>query len=354
MPEPTEERMYVESNPWNQSIAEAILEQTGGEHVEETTNQEPQTSGASETQPAETENGVVDGDFVMPEWLSEEYRPTKTDNDTDDVAPYKRAYEKLVGSIQSPEFLDALTQAYTKELSQTDQEIAADRERFLAMRNNPKEFVRIHMPEVAAELGIQLRTTDEMNEVVQAKMSEEFGENWSDMFDPTEQFKLGSTSYNIVQKHQQLIQQVQADQAQAQAKYDQEIKRIQTLKDDPNAKPQTSNLTQQELDSIIEEEYKPFEQAGINKEEYQKFVADLPTKNIGLYEMYLAVNIEKVRQEALEQGRVEGRKGVVGDLKKAGRVKDEVIQKSKEEQKAAPTSSFKDEYYRNQNGFPKW
>lgn len=349
-----EERMVVSANPWDQSISEAIVTQ-GEEHAEVISTGESVSTGtegaAEQTQEENHEATPSQDDFQLPEWLKEDFRPTRLDTDATEFDGYKRAYENVIRSITTPEFLDALTEQYKEQLTQTDQELLADRERFLAMRQNPKEYVRLHMPEVAAELGIQLRTTEEMNEAVEEKMTAEFGENWNDMFDPTEQFKIGSLSYNILQKHREFLGSVEAEQASAQEKYNEQIKLLQTQKTPSTTTPANSNLTEQELRGIIEEEFEAFKQAGISRDDYNKFVTDLPSQNIGVYEMWLALNIDKVRQQERELGRQEGRKGIVGDLKKAGRAKDEVIKSEQPKQEEKTVGSFKDDYYRRQNGF---
>lgn len=277
-------------------------------------------------------------------FLSEDLRP----KDTASLESYKEAYNAVVKKMTSGEFAETILDKYRDALSAEEQEFTDMKSHVMAMRNNPREYIRTQMPEFAAEMGLDVTLTEEdMNNALEEHMANEFGEDWNDAYDERERFRIGSLSNKIMTAYQQKSQQLH-EQNQKLTQAQQE--RIQKLA--AGEKNEGSALTPQEQESILAEEYKRFEEHGISREDFDKFVGEASGKNLNVYDIYRAMNYEKLVQEAADKAYQEGKKGVALSIKKVARTaeKEKIdVQPRQSKPRQAPKSKeeFLSDYYNN-------
>lgn len=321
----------------------------GGEvRGEPTATVEPEPSAAASPAEEVPENAEPESQEPDYSWLSEDLRPAEFSNEAEALESFKGAYNKLLEKVQDGSFAEIIVKQYEERLAETDQTIAQRKEEFLAFLADPEGFARLHLPQLAEQAGIPaIPSEDQINDSINMVMAMKYGENWQEVYDDADKFRLGSVSHKIAADYNLALQHTNQFLTEAQQKRQQMLQEMRTKQPQQQNTPQV--LTEEETNAILEKEFKVFEQNGVSREEYQRFVENAKGAELTIYDIYRAQNFDKLIDDAKKQAYEEGRRSLQGDLKKAGKLKpvqpDEITpRKASSEEK--PWS--KDDYYREQ------
>lgn len=274
-------------------------------------NQKDDGSDPQSTEPRSSEeDGQEEVDYSF---LREDWRP----ENPKDPASYEKAYRNVIDSMKSEDFAQALVERHRDVLAAEETEFANAKEHIMAFRNNPREYIRTHMPEFAAETGVDVGlSAEEMNKALNEHMSQEFGEDWEDAYDERERFKLGSLSNKIMSAYESKATELRQQQQSYERAQQERIARLAEQKDQGNS---SKELTPQETESILAEEYKRFEQLGISREDFDSFVDEAKGSSLNFLDLYRAKNFERLVQEASDKAYQEGKRGVAQSIRKVSK-----------------------------------
>lgn len=328
-----------------------FLETTDDEGGDEDEGSEPTNTESVPSEPAattETTTEVPAEDGFDDSFLPEDLRVGTYESPEQELDQYRNAYKNIVKKFASPEGLDNIVSLYEKNLIEADERLAKDAEEFLAFRANKEDYVRANIPQLAIEAGLPMVPDDEtVANTIHETMAAKYGEGWQDMYNEFDRFKTGSISQKIMTDYEKMQAAANAHVQEMKTKYQEHVRQLTERK---AGKVGGEGLTQQNLESIIEQEFKVFEANGITREEYQRYVEEAKKSELRLYDVYRAQNFDKLIDTEKAKWKEEGKKEYLASLKKAGRmaeVKAGEVPKPKARAER-PQAFDKSEYYRQQ------
>lgn len=238
--------------------------------------------------------------------------PEKFEEGTDELGWYKEKYNALHKGLTDPAFYDRVMEQYGEKILAKEAEAEKIKETWAAIQKNPRDYIRQHFPESLAELGISpVMSAEELTSSVDAKLKAEFGENYRDLYNvedlaPWKGETLTRQIYNRGQElHNELSQQNSKNK---------EIFEGYTKKVAEGASP----VSEEQTRKYIEDNYKDFEKAGIDRSTYDSFVQELEKAPMpGLMEFYKLKNYEQTMENARKMGYEEGRKAALQNIERA-------------------------------------
>ena len=220
----------------------------------------------------------------------------KTEKDEADF--YKKALmenHKILKNDVIPLFLEN----YEKELISREQEVDKLIEIKNAMSGQPETFLRKYFGNHLKQMGYNLKyTEDEINNIIHRDLTEKFGENYLNEYDPN-QLKLATSKSSQIEREKNRI-------------FDQLNKENEQFS-------KQSSLTQiapEIRENYFNNEYNKFKKFGVPKEEYDNFVKQAAeyTSKMDLIDMYKLVNFDTI----VEAAKQEGKKSLYKEIQKAG------------------------------------
>lgn len=298
MPESTTENYSNQSNP------DDFVEESG--------------TPPSEVNPVEENPGVeqtASPPYTPPEWIPVQFRPENDD--------YRGAYQKLVDFINSDEFSNSYLANLEKDVFPSESTMKEDYEKLRAFHNDPVGYVRAYMPELAEQTGIPANyTEEEMENILEKRMAETFGEDWRLLYDPAERLKFGSHSFKIDREYQKTMHDIEQQNIESENRRKEYIQQLSQKKKTENS---PLPLTEENISRILEEEYKNFESAGIPREEYNQWIAAIrngqeEVKPLSYYDIWKLKNFDKLIEKAKEEGTREGQRKVGNEMRRYAHV----------------------------------
>jgi hypothetical protein len=291
--------------------------------------------------PAQSQSGTVDEEPNYPEWFPDEFRVGRESTPEE----IRRAYYNLTGKLTSPDFSRGFVDRHRNQLLSQRQEIEDFATHFQAFKNNPREYLKTWMPDFYQEIGITVRSEDEIAGEVNKRMVEEFGDRWESFFDAKDAVRPGTPSRKMHLRSLQIEQELMDENNRAQQTIAQ---RRQALAEQAQMEQQQQQAPQVTKENAFEMTWpqvkEEFQKIGVDEAAYKKFIDEIADRNINMLDIYRATNYARDIEQAVERGRVEGRKALSKELGVAYRAPE----KPKEPEKKAPKSDARDEFFKKQ------
>lgn len=254
---------------------------------------------------------------------------------------WQQKYKELEGSLASEEFVQKFLETYEETLASREQEVEAFKDHLKAFRTNPKEYLKQYFPEYFEAIGIpQIYSVEEIDTMVANKMTEEFGENWEDAYNPKEIIRKGSLSAKMNQRYEALYKEFQSQNEMAEQKRLEYTKQLASgKKEEPKAPEIDQEAYAENLSNLLTETYeKELAPMGVTEDEFLAFVEECQTYQPTVMDIWKMKNLQKEVEKAKKAGYEEGRRSLSKDMQAAGKLKA-----VKEEFKPAVPQSADDE-----------
>lgn len=239
--------------------------------------------------------------------------PEQFESGEQELEWYKTQYNSMYNTLNSKELYDKIAENYKDLLLQQEQEVEKIKETYKALQSNPKDFIRQYYPETLSELGISpVKNTDEISSEVDAKLKQEFGEDYKNMYDPNDlaPFKGDNFTRRVYDRGMEIHKQLSAENEK-----NKEILSTYTSKVAQGVNP----VTEAQKNEYFESEFAKLSKQGVTKEEFDSFVKELesdafqPTLEL----FWKLKNSDKLIAEAKQQGYEEGKKSIMQNVRKA-------------------------------------
>lgn len=244
---------------------------------------------------------------------------------------FQKAYEKSVQTLNG-DVKNKFLEIYKNELVSTERNVDIAREVVDALQNGQSmQLLRKYFAKELTQNGYNLKySPEEMQDIVDQKLSEKFGPNYQDEYDVNQLRLVGSKSYQIFKEQNRLMDQLEAENEQFAANP------IQSM-------PQQVQVDEGQRMQYIEDSYKDF-QGIVDKDYYNKWVnEDLPKvyQNLKPIDLFKLQNIGQL----IEAARSNERKKLYEEIRLAGGKKVEYDDDKPQTSKRTTRYNSQAEYY---------
>lgn len=278
------------------------IENTEEEETEEAQTEEVSAEGDEKpenSEPSEEETKETDGGEGVEVNLFE--KPESFESPEQELEWHRNHFAKV-----SEEREGVFSQAREEALQSAEQRYSGAADALKAIEADPKLFVAQYLPEVLTELGISpVLSEAEIEQRIDAEMKQEFGENYKEAFNPADMLNPRSLSARMTSRLgglNQMFDQMNQRNAENFRNWNNKVASGQVeLPPDEQAKREQA---------LIEENYKHFEKE-MSREDYDKFVEQArQAPPLTMKDVYNVMNLDKLLEQAREEGRKEGRQDV--------------------------------------------
>lgn len=248
--------------------------------------------------------------FALPEYLSDEWKPKQFEDAGQEVEWYRENYAKVINMFQNDEFLEQVSSSLKKEALGDMEDFEQFIDHYRGFKSNPKEYIRQYFPDKMAELGIEpVWTDDEMSDILEKQLEEEFGEDYYVKYNIQDTIKPKSFSARVLNRSRQLQDELERKNEANRAMVSNYQKTIKPP--DGTSTPPANEIDEQEL---LENQYKEHFSSW-NKNDFSILVNEIKNKTWNLSDFEKVVNFNRY----LEQAKEEGRKQALNEIKGNGR-----------------------------------
>lgn len=248
--------------------------------------------------------------------IPEAWRPGEFANSDEELEFYRSKYADIHRTVQSEEFANQFLETYRDSLTATEKEVEDFKGLLKAFKEDPHSFIAANMPEYADALGLQkLMSDEEIDIAVDAKIAEEFGEDWEEQFDIADLKRRSSLSSKIQRRRAELERSLEEQNKSAEENRKGYIKNLQSKnqqapQQDPNA-----------IVNVLEQAYNDhFKEAGFSEEEFVEAVSMIQSYQPDLTDLYRMTYYEDLVEMERQEAREEGRRAVIEELRRAGKL----------------------------------
>jgi len=238
----------------------------------------------------------------MPSYVPDEFiPPDEFESESDELEFYRNNYARAFELHQTDEFKQDLLRAYDNELLKREQEVdklVAIKE---ALNGDPTKAFKMYFPQGLKQFGHSPEfTLQEIDTYVDAKMAEEFGDNYRDAFMQEDLLRPSSLSSQMMRRKQEL-----------EGEYTEHNSNVQNMQ---VSQPQVS---QEEMNAYIDNEYERHFN-DIPREDYNSFVDTIRDWKPSMADIYRAYNHEEYVLTAYQKGLEEGKRNIIREINNAG------------------------------------
>jgi len=275
-----------------QSVDESIQEDI----TTATTPLESETDTSEEVVDNNIESEVIEEDY--PSFIPDEYKPKTFKDEKEEVEFYRQNYRKALNHYKSEEFSKTLKEQYKDSLLKEEEDYETLKKIHTSFKDDPELMFKLYYPENLAKRGIDVQfSPEEQNKVINRVLSDSFGSNYKDKYDPNEALDdPSSMSAKMLDKQREVKQALQEAQTKAEASIP-----------DPKALEKT----------IVEQRQKYFK--NIPEDEFNSFIKEVETWQPTLLDIHRAKNFDTYAEQAYQLGLVKGREANAQEFKKAGK-----------------------------------
>lgn len=259
----------------------------------------PSAEGEYQEQPVENEIGY---DFIPEAW-----RPTnKFASSDEELEFYRSKYPALWQHVTSDEFANAFIDQYSGLISEHDAELKAAKAIMKGLDSDPINFLMNYIPEYASELGLGNYYSDEaIDQIVQDEVTKKFGENWREVYDPSDLIRRNSVSSQILKYTQEIENQLEQQNRQYVQNRNRRVQQFSQMQQQPHA-PQTQNI-ENIMDMAIDSYLNDLAPEGVTEDEFIETFVNAMAYQPTMKDIHRLMNynnvIEQERKRAYEQGR---------------------------------------------------
>lgn len=272
--------------------------------LENTTEEESKTDEEVDIPEEESKTDEEDNELnfeieekVKEKVIDEFLVPEKFKDVEEELEFYRKKFPELKDTKINPEIL-------AKEYEETLLKQEKDFEELKALRDiikgEPDSYVKIRFKDQLAKNGYDYRLTDEESRnIIHQKLSETFGNNYTNYYDPDDALNSGTTSNKMYLMQERLLEEIN--------------------KHNERVMPQEqATINPEESIKFIEES---LEKANINEANRKRFIEDVKTKGKDLLndpvQFYKALYMDKIIEKKIKEAKEQGRKEALAEFKKA-------------------------------------
>lgn len=300
---------------------------------EEPENVEQQQPG--EGQQPENQNDEFDYSFL--DELPDGWKPQqKFATSQEELQFYREKYPGLWKHINSNEFLDGFLNTYGEKIASKEQEIQSVIDLIKGLNNDPETFIAAHLPEYAERLGVgRIYNEDEIGEYIETKISEEFGENWRDIYNPADLVRPKSISSQIIKRTQALenaLEQHNATVSKNREEY------LRSLAERQQQTQNPGQITERQLDSILDVMVDGYinelSDTGLSEDDFIEMAIQSFQHQPTIKDIYRIMHYDKIIEQERQKAFEEGRKSLLNEYKRSSK---------KAAQEFVPSETYPDE-----------
>jgi hypothetical protein len=232
---------------------------------------------------------------------------------------YHGKFNGLWQHLNSDEFARELEQNYGDALAAREEEIETFKEVLAGFKTDPMTFMATYIPEYAEQLGIgKIYDEHEMDEYIEEQLTEQFGENWRDVYNPADLIKPSSMSARIQRYSQQLSDQILQQNSMVEQRRQQYLATIQQRQQPQQVAPQV-NIDEQ-VDALADAFYDEGLADQMSEDEFLELVSEAMNRPMKLTDVYRSMRFEQIIEQEREKAREEGRKAMMEEMRKGGKI----------------------------------
>lgn len=281
---------------------------------EQTDIPEEQQENAPQTQEIDTSflDNLPDG------WKPEQ----KFASSEEELQFYRDKYPGLWKHINSDEFINGFLDIYGEKIASKESEIDSALQLIKALNTDPETFIAAHLPEYADKLGIgRIYSADEIGDYIESTISEEFGQNWRDVYNPADLVRRNSVSSQILKRTQQLEDQLEQHNQKVATNRNKYLQQLAS-KQNQSAAP-SSQMSEQQfdsiLDSMVESYYSELADQGISEDEFIEMAIQSFEYKPTMKDIYRVMRYDQLVEQERKKAYEEGRKSMVNEFKKGSK-----------------------------------
>ena len=232
---------------------------------------------------------------------------------------YSAKYNGLWKHLNSEEFASELERNYGDALASREQEIESFKEMLNGFKSDPLTFMASYVPEYAEQLGIgRVYTEAEMDQVIEERIAEEFGDNWRDVYNPADLVKPSSISARIARYSQKAGEDLIAHNQTIEQKRKEFLASLQNRNQQTNVPSQVDMDAQ--VDSLVDAYFDEGLAEQVSEEEFLELIQDSMNRPMKLTDVYRTLRFDQILEREREAAREEGRKAMMEEMRKAGKM----------------------------------
>lgn len=287
----------------------------------------PEAEEPNEPNEQQTENNEntpeYDVDISMFDHLPDGWKPQqKFASSEEELQFYRDKYPGLWKHINSDEFISGFLDIYGEKIASKESEIDSALQLIKALNTDPETFIAAHLPEYADKLGIgRIYSADEIGDYIESTISEEFGENWRDVYNPADLVRRNSVSAQILKRTQQLEDQLEQHNQKVATNRNKYLQQLASKQNQSNPDPQ--NMSEQQIDNIIDtmvqSYYSDLADQGITEEEFIEMAVQSFEYKPTMKDIYRVMRYDQLVEQERKKAYEEGRKSMVNEFKKGSK-----------------------------------
>lgn len=266
------------------------------ENVEETTSEETTTEETDVDSNAPQQNsnsGDIGSIFELKDNVRNEFS-----NDKERADYYQQIYSKTKDKLSS--FKDEFLQAYKEDILSAEQDADRLKEIAQAMNGDPNTFLRKYFGNQLQQMGYNLKYSDgDINRITAERLSEKFGEDWEDRFDPNHLKIPTSISSQIRREQDKIYNELMTENEQ----YNQPVQQQSQQGPDPKV-----------VQEYIENQYTEFNKMGMGRQEYDQFVQQASSYQMTMQDLYKVMHFNDIMQHVKDIAKKE----IYNEIKQGG------------------------------------
>jgi hypothetical protein len=233
-----------------------------------------------------------DIEYEYPDYVPEDLIiPEQFKNEKEELEWYKAKYISALEIPKHDAMKKFIVEEYKEHLLQSEDDFLKLKAIKDAFDGNPKGLFKMYFGKELEEAGTSFALSDEdKNAIVARKLSEEFGDDYYLVYDPTKVDNPNSMSAKMLKRNNELFAEVSKAQ-----------------------EPQAPNLAPI-IDEAYEKHFKMMDRA-----DYDKFINEAKSYQIGIKDLYNAIKHDEIVESAYKEGLIAGRKEVGSELRTQSR-----------------------------------
>ncbi len=232
---------------------------------------------------------------------------------------YTEKYNGLWQHLNSDEFASELERNYGDALASREQEVESFKEMLNGFKSDPLTFIASHLPEYAEQLGIgAVHDEQEMDELIEDMITDEFGDNWRDVYNPSDLIKPSSISARIARFSQKASEGLQMHNQQVERKRQEFLASLQNRNQQTNVPAQVDMDSQ--ADSLVDAYFDEGLADQVSEDEFLELIEESLNRPMKLTDVYRTLRFDQILEREREAAREEGRKAMMEEMRKAGKM----------------------------------
>lgn len=276
---------------------------------------EPETPTAA---PAAEVPATVEDDLS---YIPEDMRPpTKFKTPDEEVSFYRGKYKEVFKHLGSEDFQKTMLEKYQDILARETEDYEAFKQHWLGFKQNPTEYIKMHLPEYQEALGIPTVPTDEqLAEKIGEEMEQAFGDGWEGLVSSPLALRPGNMEYKARKAFMEAEQKAFKERDQAAVLREEKMRAIVAEKAAAQAPPVQTGPTPEEREELLNKQFEVSKEYFTDRKALEEWIAKHENWQPTAKDLYRATNFDDLVAKAVKEAKEEARKETIAQLTKAGR-----------------------------------